>query len=272
VLLTGDGGDDVFLGYPGHLHFLRAQKIGRMLPPELSRAWYTVRKSVSGINALRRGIHFIDYATGGIGAVVHAKDGLPFYARHGLLGPRLAGIGLAERELEWSPESGRNVLSEFLAYEHSHRFYAEYMTKVDGGAMYYALEARSPFLDQEMWNFAAGLPYETRLYGGKLKAVLRELARRKLGDRVATGAKRGFTIPVTHWMAGKWERDVRAMFEESVLAQQGWIDAQAALREMDRSAERGSTSDHLWYLYVLESWFRNQMTVSHRSGLELVAG
>ena len=264
VLLTGDGGDDVFLGYPGHRHFLQAQKVGRMLPGPLARGWYAVRKPLAGVGGLRRAVHFLDYATGGIGAVVHAKDGLPFYHRNGMLGPKLEGVGLAEREIAWSPESGREILADFLEYEHTHRFYAEYMTKVDGGAMHYALEARSPFLDQEIWNFAASLPFETRLQGGTLKAILRELARRKIGDRVATGAKRGFTIPVTRWIAGKWQSRVQDAFRDSVLAREGWIDGPAVLRAVENSAQRGSATNHLWYLYVLETWLRHQKSMEAR--------
>jgi asparagine synthase (glutamine-hydrolysing) len=70
--------------------------------------------------------------------------------------------------------------------------------------MHHSLEARSPFLDQKLWEFAASLPYDVRLSGGRLKAILRELARRKIGDRVARGRKRGFGIPVGRWLVGRW--------------------------------------------------------------------
>ena len=97
------------------------------------------------------------------------------------------------------------------------------MTKVDGATMFHALEARSPFLDQDLWEFAATLPFELRLRQNKLKAVLRELARRKLGERVSTGRKRGFSIPVQRWVAGQWRDMMRSLMSNSVLDEQGWI-------------------------------------------------
>ncbi|MGH9632461.1 MAG: asparagine synthase (glutamine-hydrolyzing) [Bryobacteraceae bacterium] len=256
VLLTGDGGDDVFLGYPGHRHYWQAEKIAGRIPRPLARAWYGLRKLPSSIGSLKRPVHFLDYVTGGIGAVAAAKDGLPFYKRNGMLGERLIGARLPEREVRWSPESGRSVLKDFLHYEHTHRFTGEYMTKVDGATMHYALEARSPLLDQEIWKFASSLPFDVRLHRGQLKAILRELTRRKIGERVASGRKRGFGIPVNRWIAGRWKGAVEEVFRDSWLAREGWLQSEGILRELKRAAGQGWATDHLWYAFVLESWIR----------------
>jgi asparagine synthase (glutamine-hydrolysing) len=130
------------------------------------------------------------------------------------------------------------------------------MTKVDGGAMRYAVEARSPFLDHLLWEFAATLPYDLRLRNGSLKAVLRELARRRIGARVADGAKKGFGIPVGRWMAGRWGAAFEAVMRDSVLAREGLIDAERVVRTRRQYAERGFVPNQLWYLFVLETWFR----------------
>jgi asparagine synthase (glutamine-hydrolysing) len=258
VLLTGDGGDDVFLGYPEHLHLWTAQRIGNAIPKWAAKAWYGVRPAIKALPKARRPVHLVDYATGGMGAVMSARDGLPFYQRNGMLGERLASVSVADRRIEWSPEGGRTVLRDFLRYEHSRRFTGEYMTKVDGGTMFHALEARSPFLDQEIWNFAGRLPYGTRLRAGVLKAILREIAHRRIGPRVSRGAKRGFTIPVQRWMAGKWTATVEEMFRNSMLAKEGWLDADNVIQQLRAASTRGLATNHLWYCYVLECWARNE--------------
>ena len=73
VLLTDDGGDDVFLDYPFHRHFWMAQRVARTLPGVAARAWRGVRPLMDGLPALRRGKHFLDYATGGLGAVTQVR-------------------------------------------------------------------------------------------------------------------------------------------------------------------------------------------------------
>lgn len=132
------------------------------------------------------------------------------------------------------------------------------MTKVDGATMHYALEARSPLLDQEIWNFAAALPHDVRLHGGRLKAILRELAARKIGRPTAKGKKRGFTIPVQRWMAGRWRETEEEAFNNSLLATEGWIHKAPAVLQFRRAVEMGSAPIELWCLFALEIWLRHE--------------
>jgi asparagine synthase (glutamine-hydrolysing) len=207
---------------------------------------------------LRRASSFLDYATGGLGAVAAIHDGLPVYWRHGMLGERLAGLNLAQRAIPKSIESGRRLLSEFLEYDRRTRFVGEYLTKVDGATMRYAVEARSPFLDQELWEYAAALPFDVRLKGGRLKAVLRELARRKIGERVASGRKRGFGVPVQRWLVGRWRAAFEEALRDSLVEREGWIKAGPTLARLAEAVKAGWAPKQLWYVFVLESWLRHE--------------
>jgi asparagine synthase (glutamine-hydrolysing) len=257
VLLTGDGGDDCFLGYPEHKNFYLAQKVAHkgILP------WFWKAKGGRRDHLperFRRAAHFLDYASGGLGAVIGIHDGLPRFHEHGLLGPRLQNARVDQRNTPVTPESARTILADYIAYARMHRFVGEYLTKVDGGAMRYALEARSPFLDQELWNFAQSLPFEIRLRGGVLKAVLREISRRRIGERVASGAKRGFSIPVGRWLAGKWRPHFEELLRDSHAAAEGWIDASAVRKYLGEAAAKGFASNQLWYIFVFEQWMRRR--------------
>lgn len=258
VLLTGDGGDDVFLGYPEHRHLWMAQRFAGSVPGPLARSWHSLRSPVHCIPFLRRPAHFLDYATGGLAGVAAAHDGWPQYKRHGLLGKRLLDLELEQRRMTWSLAAGRRVLNDMLVYDRQGRFVSEYLAKVDGATMYHAIEARSPFLDQKIWEFASTLPYSVRLHGGRLKAVLRELARRHLGDRVAFASKRGFTIPVQRWLTGPWLSAARDMLTDSVLDREGWIRADAARGCLETAVQRHSAPLQLWYISVLENWVRRE--------------
>jgi asparagine synthase (glutamine-hydrolysing) len=261
VLLTGDGGDDVFLGYPEHRHLWMAQKLARSLPSVLATGWRRNREKVPQFGSLKRLGSFLNYSTGGLGAVTCAHDGLPSYQRYGMLGERLAGISVAQRDIAWSQESGRNILSEFLEYDRGNRFVGEYMTKVDGATMFHSLEARSPFLDQDLWEFASSLSFEVRLKGGQLKAVLRALARQKLGERLAAGRKRGFSIPVQRWLVGRWKNAFEDTLQTSVLDRDGWINSRAVLDRLGVAAQQGWAPNQLWYIFVLESWLRHERKI-----------
>lgn len=258
VLLTGDGGDDVFLGYPEHRHFWLAEKMARALPGGSGRWWLALRDKVPAPGPARRIRSFIDYTTGGLGAVTRARYGLAMYKDTGMLGDRLQDATLAQHAIPRSLESAGRLLTEFLKYDRGTRFTGEYLPKVDGATMYHSVEARSPFLDQKLWEFAASLPFDVRLNGGRLKAILRELARRKIGERVARGRKRGFGIPVGRWLVGRWRARVEEAFRDSLLEREGYIRSNAVVQHLNKSAVQGCAPNQLWYAYVLECWLRHE--------------
>ena len=259
VLLTGDGGDDVFLGYPFHLHYLRAQQVARSLPSLAAPAWRALRPLADAIPSLRRPKHFLDYATGGLGAVTRVADGLPYYESRRLLGERLNGIRLDQRNIPLSFDSARNLLPDLLRYQQRMWFLSEFMTKVDGGTMYHSLEARSPFLDHVIWDFAARLPLDLRLRGGVLKAILREIVRRRISPEVASRRKRGFTVPVERWLTGQWRGAVEAAAHDSRLEREGWIRPGTFTALGREIAARSESPRQLWFLLVLESWMRSNV-------------
>lgn len=255
VLLTGDGGDDVFLGYPFHKHFFMAQRLARALPDFATPAWRALRP-LAGLPALRRPKHFLDYATGGIGAATRVHDGLPYYDRLGIRGERITHGTISQRQIPLTDAPARNILSDWLDYDQRTRFTGEFMTKVDGGAMHYAIEARSPLLDCRLWEFAARLPFALRLNGGVLKAVLREVARRRIGPEVATGRKRGFTIPVGRWLTGRWKNYLDESADNSTLEREGWLRPGGFRVAIADAEKRGAAPNQLWYLLILERWLR----------------
>lgn len=257
VLLTGDGGDDVFLGYPFHKHFLLAQRLGKTLPQAVSRLWPHLRGFFP--EALRRPRHFLDYATGGIGAATRVFDGLPYYQNAGMLGEALESLSLPQRQIPLSPQSGRAVLADYLRYELKTRFTGEFMTKVDGASMHYAIEARAPFLDHLLWEFAAQLPFSLRLYNGELKAILRAIARRRISPDAASRPKQGFTIPVQRWLATHWRTSLeQTLTPDSLLVLNRWIRPQALQRSLQLAFSRQYVPTQLFYLLVLENWLRKQ--------------
>ena len=144
VLLTGDGGDDYFLGYPEHANFFLAQRLAPWIPSGIGRRWPQWRERLPHSGVLKRAANLIDYSTGGIGAIARAHDGLPFYRERGLLGERLRGATVTQREIPRSRESARHLVKDFLAFDRETRFPGEYMTKVDGGTMHTMLSKHAP--------------------------------------------------------------------------------------------------------------------------------
>jgi asparagine synthase (glutamine-hydrolysing) len=260
VLLTGDGGDDVFLGYPRHRNFLVASKLAQFLPREAAGLWRMSRPWLPRKGLLRRAAALMDYSTGGLAAAIRHARMVEEHEIDPLLGDRLRVLN-GRRNARWQDDNGRRLLAAFLEYEFDNQFVGELMTKVDGATMHHGIEARSPFLDQYLWGFASSIPYGTRLHHGQLKAVLRAIVRKEVASNIASRRKRGFGIPVQRWIVRRWRKWTEELMSDSLLEQGGWIRRGAALRRFNRSVTEGVAPSQLWYVIVLESWMRYEQRI-----------
>jgi asparagine synthase (glutamine-hydrolysing) len=255
VLLTGDGGDDVFLGYPFFRNAWRAQQVAQRLPSGSDRVWeHGLRRVVPEVGPSRRARNFLDYATGGLGAYARVHDGLPYFEQRAMFGPRLQGMTLGQRQIPASLASARRLLPEVFDFHFRMQFLCEFMQKVDGGTMYHAIEARSPFLDQKLWEFGAALSPQVLLRGGQLKAVLREIVHRHIGPRVALRRKQGFTIPGERWLAGRWSGAWDRLKTDTRIVGDGWVRAGTLQPAINEALEKQWIPAQLWNLLVLEHW------------------
>ena len=260
VVLTGDGGDDLFLGYPRHRHLWFAERMSQFFAPSFAETWNRWGSDSLRIGPLRRAGALMNYATRGVDAFFEKSTGLDTYRAKGLLGPR---AGAVQRVLMNEAEPRRGMVDKLVEFERGGRFVGEYLKKVDGATMHHGLEARAPFLDQELWDFACALPVNLRLHHGELKAILRALARRRIGISISARKKRGFRIPAHRWLVSHWRGRGEDVFNNSILAETGWIDRVNVLAELRRSAHLGRAGEELWNLFVLESWLQRERSAAH---------
>jgi asparagine synthase (glutamine-hydrolysing) len=262
VLLTGDGGDDVFLGYPRHRNLWLAGKLAHAVPDSLKNAWLSYGSTFPRAGVARRIAALFDYTAGGLSGYLRYKA-LLTCPDDGILGDRLVSINHATAQRSECSSNARDlILDHFLDYERQTAFLGEYMPKVDGATMHYGLEARCPFVDHHLWEFASSLPFDIRLRGGRLKAILRAMARKHIGANVATRRKLGFEIPIHRWMVGRWRPFLENAFRDSYLEREGWIRPNSMLVQLKLAVEKGSASNQLWYLLVLESWMKYEHSLT----------
>jgi asparagine synthase (glutamine-hydrolysing) len=234
-----------------------AQKLAHMLPPGSDAIWRAVEGMVPSVGKLKKAKTFLGLATGGVGSLARSQDGLPFYTCRQMLGPKLEGRTIAQRQIQRSLAAAHRQMQDTFEFHRQMHFTSEFMPKVDGGTMYYALEARAPFLDHILWEFAARLPENIRLRQRQLKAVLREIARRRIGAETAKRPKQGFTIPVERWLAKRWSGALNALKGSTALAKGGWIREDMLRIAVETALQSGRVPVQLWYLLVFEHWLES---------------
>jgi len=131
------------------------------------------------------------------------------------------------------------------------------LVKVDIATMANSLEARSPFLDHHVIEFAASLPEKYKLRGLTTKYLLKQMLRKLLPAENLDRRKMGFGVPISHWFRGKLQPFLRETLLAEASLKRGLFKPEAVKRlvELHTRGERDYSSQ-LWTLLMLELWFQ----------------
>jgi asparagine synthase (glutamine-hydrolysing) len=131
------------------------------------------------------------------------------------------------------------------------------LVKVDITSMANSLEARSPFLDHEIMEFAARLPIEIKVRGRRLKYFLKHAFADLLPPENIKRPKMGFGVPVGQWFRGPL-KDLLcdALFSRSSSTREYFRDSEIKRLVGDHLESRADFSFQLWNLLMLELWHR----------------
>ena len=131
------------------------------------------------------------------------------------------------------------------------------LVKVDIATMANSLEARSPFLDHHVIEFAASLPEKYKLRGLTTKYLLKQVLRKLLPAENLDRRKMGFGVPIGHWLRGQLQPFLRETLLAEASLNRGLFRPEAVkhLVEQHTRGERDH-SPQLWTLLMLELWFQ----------------
>jgi len=264
VVLTGDGGDEGFAGYDSYRTARRLKRLRRVAPTMALRLGAAVHSERPWVKRIRRGLR-----------TLALDEPERFAALRTFVGPDEAGTLYAGDLLRERRDSG-NAVATWLAqlYRSGNgtalrrmrlvdlsTSNADWlMPKVDVATMAHGLEARSPLLDQEVLEFALGLPDQWLLDGNSGKPLLKALLRRFVPAELFQRPKQGFSVPLRVWFArgptGAW---ADRLAESESLRDCGWLNP-VGIRAMVREHRDGARdhSQRLYNLVVLREWLNQQ--------------
>jgi asparagine synthase (glutamine-hydrolysing) len=256
VVINGDGGDEALGGYRRSLAARISQVPGAaVLGPPLARLIGALARPGSRVagwsGRLAEGLADPAHSYLAWGPVKFApKEVANLTGQVPSLPPTLAA--LLERHAALDPVRllGRLDLEFFLP--------GDLLVKMDRATMAVSLEARSPFLDHELLEWAVTLPPALLLRAFRTKAVVRQAARGLLPGAVCRAPKRGFEVPLRDWLTGPWAGEVRQVIEDPRAAVRRVLDAVplARLRDWQQRADPERGARVVFTVLTLEHWLR----------------
>ncbi|GEP43766.1 asparagine synthase (glutamine-hydrolyzing) [Brevifollis gellanilyticus] len=273
VSLSGDAGDELFGGYERYFVGRNLWNKFAWMPPALKKltASALTMFSPDSLNAM--------------GAVF--RPVLPLRVRHGPFGDKLhklaevvAAPGMESLYLtlmsHWKkPEqlviNGRDRDSSITdqtgwprVSDFTHRMMhldmetylpGDILTKVDRAAMSVSLESRIPLLDTNLIEFAWTIPFSMKVRGGKGKWLMRETLYRHVPKRLIDRPKRGFGVPLEHWLRGELRDWAEDLLSESRLKREGYFNPAPIGKKWQEHVD-GTRNWHfyLWDVLMFQAW------------------
>ncbi|HVM61820.1 MAG TPA: asparagine synthase (glutamine-hydrolyzing) [Verrucomicrobiae bacterium] len=250
LTLVGEGGDELFGGYPTYIgaqFAARYARLPRLLKATIAgavNAWPPSNKKVALSFLLKKFVQGADLD--GVSRHLSWTSNIP----PALL--RQLGVEpVVQPAVDHSPEA----LLDLVQQRDLETSLAEgLLTKADRASMSSALELRAPFLDRDVMEFAATLPRAERVHGTKTKVFLKRYALRYLPSSIVNRKKRGLSVPLAAWLRGPLREWAESQLYSELLGDAGLNNA-AALKLLEEHCQR--RADHarvLWTLIVLSKW------------------
>ena len=133
------------------------------------------------------------------------------------------------------------------------------LVKVDRICMMNSLEARVPFLDSKIAEFALRLPSDFKINGKNKKYILKETFKDILPKKTLGYSKKGFGVPVDYWFKNELRDELENLLRKERIEQQGIFDYRIIAKLMDEHMSgRENHKSKLWNLYVFQKWYDNK--------------
>lgn len=267
VALTGDGGDELFAGYPRYRGVWLADKFDRLPNPVrrllAARFWQKLPASPRQKSFLRRlkrftdrlaeeprrrYMHWIGIFSEALRAELYTDE---FLAQLPDVDPLEFLLEAYRRSSKRDPVTSTS-LTDLVTY-----LPCDLMTKVDIASMAHGLECRQPFLDHRVVELAARMPLREKFRRGRGKRILLEAFADLLPEPITRRKKMGFGVPIDHWFRGPLAGYVREVLTDPSTLGRGFFRPDVVRRLVDQHV--GGQFDHsyrLWALLVLELWQR----------------
>jgi asparagine synthase (glutamine-hydrolysing) len=261
VALSGDGADELFGGYKHYQ--LTANKFNKFCNPSYNRK--IIQKSIKyfGVSRLEKIAKMIGRPKTSdfnhfIQSEFQSNTLNEIYETYVSFWYKSEAEELLGMKLNKNPKLNnyKGVDLQKMMFHEFHEFLPnDILVKIDRASMFYGLEAREPFLDQNIIEFAARLPIEMKIKGDNSKYILKKILNKHIPNNLINRPKQGFVMPVSDWLGTSWSHLIYEYLSYDVIKEDGIFDPKIVSNTVNlfRSGKTGYTYK-IWNLLLFQLW------------------
>jgi asparagine synthase (glutamine-hydrolysing) len=271
VTLSGEGGDELFLGYGSYRWAQRLSKRWftllspalRLLFNQMSSRYQRISRVLATGESYNIRSHIFSqeqyyFTNTEIGQMMKAGNIYPAFFKD--FDAFESDTILAEKSTTVGPYvQERKLLPIELQALFDIQFYLpnDLLTKVDRASMQYSLETRVPYLDHRVVEFAINLSPDLKMHNGISKFILKQILYKYVPEKLFERPKQGFAIPLNIWLRKELKYLIDDYLDKSKVESAGIVNADYVEKlKIDFFSGKEYLYNRLWLLVVIHKWFR----------------
>lgn len=268
VLISGEGGDEAFAGYPNYRNMLwleRTKKLAGSLNGALSKLLAQANGMVKSPQLQR----YIPLVTTPFSSYYYSRTSTPFRFFNsrtaGFYSPEFSNVVSKERSWSVVKDHLRNanhngvngdLVNRMLYVDTKTWLPDDLLLKADKMTMANSIELRVPLLDHKLIEFAASLPGKYKVRGLTTKYIAKKSLAGRIPDEILYRKKTGFPVPYGSWLRRELKDWVWALLLDSKTVSRGYFNKNAVENLLKEDSQTGGYSKEIFCLATLELWHR----------------
>lgn len=263
VLISGEGGDEAFAGYPNYRSMVWLERMKRLKP--VNGTLSAVSALASRFPGMLGAAKYAPLFNTAFDSYYYSRTSTPFnyFNAHGaeLYTADFAHASDKSRSIRPAMQllqstTGSDTLNRMLYVDTKTWLPDDLLVKADKITMANSVELRVPLLDHKILEFAASLPTSYKLHGFTTKYIAKRALRGRVPQEIINRPKRGFPVPYDAWLRGPMKNWLHEILLDRATVGRGYFRKRAVEGLLAENAQSGRYAKELFSLAVLELWHR----------------